>query len=89
MSFIEVKDLCKDYKIAKSGKGIGGAIKSLFHREYAVKEAVKNVSFSIDKSEVVGYIDPQRSLEIHHTETALWSVYFHQRYSDRRWHCPL
>lgn len=56
MSFIEVKDLCKDYKIAKSEKGIGGAIKSLFHREYIVKEAVKNVSFSIDKGEVVGYI---------------------------------
>ena len=58
MSFIEVKDLCKDYKIAKSEKGIGGAIKSLFHREYTVKEAVKNVSFSLEKGEIVGYIGP-------------------------------
>lgn len=58
MSFIEVTNLCKDYRIAKQEKGITGAVKSLFHREYTVKEAVKNVSFSLDKGEVVGYIGP-------------------------------
>lgn len=58
MSFIEVKNLCKEYRIAKTGKGIGGAAKSLFHREYTVKEAVKNVSFSLEKGEMVGYIGP-------------------------------
>lgn len=58
MSFIEVKDLCKDYRIPKSEKGIGGAVKSLFHREYTVKEAVKDVSFSMERGEVVGYIGP-------------------------------
>lgn len=58
MSFIEVKDLCKEYRIAKQGKGIAGAVRSLFHREYTVKEAVRNVSFSLDKGEVVGYIGP-------------------------------
>ncbi len=58
MSFIEVKDLCKEYRIAKSEKGIAGAVKSLFHREYTVKEAVKNISFSLEKGEMVGYIGP-------------------------------
>ncbi|HJB05384.1 MAG TPA: ATP-binding cassette domain-containing protein [Candidatus Merdibacter merdigallinarum] len=58
MSFIEVKDLCKDYRIAKSGKGLTGAVKSLFHREYTVKNAVKNVSFDIERGEIVGYIGP-------------------------------
>lgn len=58
MSFIEVKKLCKDYKIAKSEKGISGAVKSLFHREYTVKQVVRNVSFSLEKGEVVGYIGP-------------------------------
>ena len=58
MSFIEVTNLCKEYRIAKQEKGITGAVKSLFHREYTVKEAVKNVSFSLDKGEVVGYIGP-------------------------------
>ena len=58
MSYIEVKDLCKEYRIAKTGKGIGGAIKSLFHREYTVKEAVRHVDFSVKKGEIVGYIGP-------------------------------
>lgn len=58
MSYIEVKDLCKEYRIAKTGKGIGGAIKSLFHREYTVKEAVRHVNFSVEKGEIVGYIGP-------------------------------
>lgn len=58
MGFIEVTNLCKEYRIAKQEKGITGAVKSLFHREYTVKEAVKNVSFSLDKGEVVGYIGP-------------------------------
>ena len=58
MSFIEVTDLCKDYRIAKQEKGIAGAVKSLFHREYTVKKAVKDVSFSLEKGEVVGYIGP-------------------------------
>lgn len=58
MSYIEVNNLCKEYQIAKATKGITGAVKSLFHREYTVKQAVKNVSFSIDKGEIVGYIGP-------------------------------
>ncbi|MCI8623113.1 MAG: ATP-binding cassette domain-containing protein [Provencibacterium sp.] len=58
MSFIEVNQLCKEYRIAQSGKGISGAVRSLFHREYTVKQAVKNVSFSLEKGEVVGYIGP-------------------------------
>lgn len=58
MSYIEVNNLCKEYQITKSTKGITGAVKSLFHREYTVKQAVKNVNFSIDKGEIVGYIGP-------------------------------
>lgn len=58
MSFIEVKNLCKEYRIVKPQKGIAGAVQSLFHREYTVKEAVKDVSFSLEGGEVVGYIGP-------------------------------
>ncbi len=58
MSFIEVKNLCKEYRIAKPEKGLAGAVKSLFHREYTVKQAVRDVSFSLEKGEVVGYIGP-------------------------------
>ena len=58
MSFIEVRDLCKDYRIAQTEKGFAGAVKSLFHREYRVKSAVRDVSFSIERGEIVGYIGP-------------------------------
>lgn len=58
MSFIEVKNLCKEYRIARQEKGIAGAVRSLFHREYTVKEAVRDVSFSLEKGEVAGYIGP-------------------------------
>ena len=58
MSFIEVKNLSKEYQIAISGKGISGAVKSLFHREYKVKKAVWYISFSLEKGEIVGYIGP-------------------------------
>lgn len=58
MSFIEVKNLCKEYKIVDSKPGLAGAVKSLFHREYTVKSAVKDVSFSVEKGEAIGYIGP-------------------------------
>lgn len=58
MSFIEVNDLCKSYKIVQAEKGIKGAVKSLFHRKYQIREAVKHVSFQIEKGEIVGYIGP-------------------------------
>ena len=56
MSYIEVNDLCKEYRVAKTGKGIGGAIKSLFHREYTVKEAVRHVNVFVERGENVGDI---------------------------------
>lgn len=58
MSMIEVKDLRKDFMIAKRETGFKGAIKSLVKREFIKKEAVKGISFSIDEGEMVGYIGP-------------------------------
>ncbi|MCK4259260.1 MAG: ATP-binding cassette domain-containing protein [Halanaerobiales bacterium] len=53
---IEVKNLNKNYKIHEGRSGLKGSIVDLFKREYKVKEAVKDVSFSIQKEEIVGYI---------------------------------
>lgn len=44
--------------IAKRETGIVGALKSIVKREYIKKEAVKDISFSIDEGEIVGYIGP-------------------------------
>lgn len=56
MALIEVKNLCKNYQIQKRKDGFMNVFISLFKREYAVKEAVKDINFSIDRGELVGYI---------------------------------
>lgn len=58
MSFIEVKDLTKTFKVAKKESGVKGSIKSFFKREYREIHAVDHVSFSIEKGEILGYIGP-------------------------------
>lgn len=58
MPIIEVENLQKEFKVAKRETGMLGAIKSIVKREYVTKEAVKGVSFKIDKGEMIGYIGP-------------------------------
>ncbi len=58
MDIISVKNLCKSYKVAKRNSGFLNAIKSFFKREYKIVDAVKDVTFTIEKGEIVGYIGP-------------------------------
>ena len=58
MSFIKVEALCKSFKVAKRNSGVKAALKSFFKREYKIVDAVKDVSFEIEKGEIVGYIGP-------------------------------
>lgn len=55
---IEVSHISKNFKIQKRRSGAGGFVKDIFSREYMTKEAVKDVSFSIEDGECVGYIGP-------------------------------
>lgn len=58
MSFIEVEHISKTFKVAKRKNGVKDAIKSFFKRDYKIVEAIKDVSFSIEKGEIIGYIGP-------------------------------
>lgn len=58
MSFINVDCISKTFKVSKRNSGLKAALKSFFKREYTYIDAVKNVSFSIEKGEIVGYIGP-------------------------------
>ena len=58
MSFIEVKNLVKDYKINLRKRGLLGAIHSLLIPEYKIIRAVDDISFTIEKGEMVGFIGP-------------------------------
>ena len=55
---IDVKNLNKDYSIKRKGAGLSGALKGLVTRNTDVIHAVKNLSFHIDKGEIVGFIGP-------------------------------
>ena len=58
MSFIEVKQISKSFKVAKKKSGLKESIKSFFKREFIEVKAVDDISFSIDEGEIVGYIGP-------------------------------
>lgn len=58
MSYINVNALSKSFKVAKRNSGLKAALKSFIKRDFVTVDAVKNVSFKIDKGEIVGYIGP-------------------------------
>ncbi len=55
---IELKNVCKHYKVAKRSSGLSEAVKSLFRREYTSIQALDNISFTVRDGEAVGYIGP-------------------------------
>src|SRR5574344_710629 len=58
MSFIKVDNICKTFKVAKRNSGLKAALKSFFKKKYIFVAAVKNISFEIEKGEIVGHIGP-------------------------------
>lgn len=61
MSFIEVRQISKTFKVAKKNSGLREVIKSFLKREYTYIPAVKDVSFSIEEGEIIGYIGPNEA----------------------------
>lgn len=57
-NIITVQSIKKYYKIAKRDKGIFASLRSLFNRKYEIKKAVDDVSFSIKRGEIVGFVGP-------------------------------
>ncbi|MDO3408257.1 ATP-binding cassette domain-containing protein [Saccharibacillus sp. CPCC 101409] len=55
---IEAVDLCKSFKTPVAAKGKFAGMRSMFSREYTVKEAVRGIDFTVEKGEFVGYIGP-------------------------------
>ncbi len=58
MSFIETRDLRKEFKVFKRREGVWGAFRDLFRRDYEMLAAVDGVNLSIERGESVGYIGP-------------------------------
>ncbi len=55
---IEVSHLTKQYSVVKKEEGLMGSLRSLVSRRSEIVTAVNDVSFTIDKGELVGFIGP-------------------------------
>ncbi len=58
MSIITVQNLGKVYPVAIKEPGFKGTLRHFFRRTYRNIEAVKQVSFSIEPGEIVGFLGP-------------------------------
>lgn len=58
MYAIQSSGLTKAYRTYKKIPGLMGAVKGLFHREYEELYAARDVTFSIEEGEFVGFLGP-------------------------------
>jgi ABC-2 type transport system ATP-binding protein len=58
MKAIEVKNLSKTFKVKIKDKGLKGSLKAIFKPKYNNKKAVNNISFSVERGEVLAFIGP-------------------------------
>ena len=57
-NMITVKNLRKEFKKTIKEPGIKGSIKSFFNPKSEIVEAVKDISFTAEKGEILGFIGP-------------------------------
>jgi ABC-2 type transport system ATP-binding protein len=55
---IVAEHLSKTYRTYRKREGLTGALRGLFSREYESVHAAKDVSFSIEEGEFVGFLGP-------------------------------
>jgi ABC-2 type transport system ATP-binding protein len=58
MPQILVEQLAKRYSVAERDPGFGGAVRGIFRRRHRTVEALKDVSFSLEAGELLGFIGP-------------------------------
>lgn len=58
MAFIEVESVSKEFRIRKRPKGLGNAFRSVLRPEWETRRAVDDITFSVERGELVGYIGP-------------------------------
>ena len=58
MAQILVEGLSKSYRVSERQSGAWGAVKGLFRRQVRIVEALKGISFELDRGELLGFIGP-------------------------------
>ena len=57
-NMIEVKNVSKEFKKVIKESGLKGSIKSLFNKKEEIVKAVDDISFTVEKGEILGFIGP-------------------------------
>ena len=57
-NMITVNHLQKNFKKTVKQSGLTGSVKSLFHPQFEIFEAVKDLTFEVPKGEILGFIGP-------------------------------
>ncbi len=55
---IQVNHLNKSFKVYKGRRGLLGALRNLVSNDFKVVDAVKDISFKIERGEILGYVGP-------------------------------
>ncbi len=55
---ITVEHLRKEFTYYKKMTGIKGSLHNILHRESLTKEAVRDISFTVDRGEMIGFLGP-------------------------------
>jgi ABC-2 type transport system ATP-binding protein len=55
---IQVDGLSRTFRTYRKQPGLRGAVRGLFRREYEAVDAVKDITFSVAKGELVGFVGP-------------------------------
>lgn len=57
-SFIDMKNVSKTFEVNKRAAGVSGMIANLVAPQYEKRQAVKDISFHIERGEMTGFIGP-------------------------------
>ena len=55
---ITVEHLTKEFTYYRKATGLRGSLHNIFHRESLTKEAVRDISFSVEEGEMIGFLGP-------------------------------
>ena len=58
MTQISLQHICKSFTVSQRPQGRAAAVRGIFHREKRRIDALKDLSFSTEEGELVGYIGP-------------------------------
>ena len=58
MTVIECKNLCKNFRTKIKQQGLSGSFRALFQPDYKNVTAVNNISFNVNRGEILAFIGP-------------------------------